>query len=515
MFENDLAELDAASTLAAAEANEHTLITAETRRLEIAAHWADLHPGDALAESRIPGTEHPVRLGGEGTPTVGDLASAELGGVLRMSDGSASRLIGDALDLRHRLRLIWAAVQAGQLPPYQARNIASATRHLTCQQAAVVDGRIVPAVGKVSWSRLQSLLDAAIIEADPVGAEHLAVAAAAERFVRLGRSNEHGLKLIIARANAGDAIWFKATIDRIADILGRQGDTDTVEIRRSKAIGILAQPAEALQLLCQHQDDEWGGPDEPAEEAHIKEANTSEQEAGADEQLDFAETISEDAEPATVSEQAADSRDGVDEDSRRSLQLTRPPFDPARARPRAIVYVHLSAEAVTAGTGIARVENVGSILLGRLRGLLGDRCSISLKPVIDLPAGHIPVDSYEIPASLREQLQLRYPADVFPYAAAVNRSTDVDHTIPYLSPDRGGPPGQTRLGNLGPHVRRNHRQKTHGRWRVRQPEPGTWLWRSPHGWIYLVNPAGTHPLGNSEFAERVWHAVSPSPALAS
>jgi hypothetical protein len=103
----------------------------------------------------------------------------------------------------------------------------------------------------------------------------------------------------------------------------------------------------------------------------------------------------------------------------------------------------------------------------------------------------------------------------FPYAAAVNRSIDMEHTIPYLSPDRGGPPGQTRRGNLGPHVQRNHRQKTHGRWRVRQPEPGTWLWRSPHGWIYLVNAAGTHPLGNSEFAEMVWHAVSPSPALAS
>ena len=43
---NDLVELDAAGTLAAAEANEHTLITAETRRLQIAAHWADLHPGD-------------------------------------------------------------------------------------------------------------------------------------------------------------------------------------------------------------------------------------------------------------------------------------------------------------------------------------------------------------------------------------------------------------------------------------------------------------------------------------
>ena len=40
VFENDLVELDAAAILAAAEANEHTLITAETRRLQLAAHWA-------------------------------------------------------------------------------------------------------------------------------------------------------------------------------------------------------------------------------------------------------------------------------------------------------------------------------------------------------------------------------------------------------------------------------------------------------------------------------------------
>jgi hypothetical protein len=60
--------LDAARTLAAAEADERTLVTAETRRLHIAAHWADLHPGDAVVEGRLPGTEHPVQLGGDGTP---------------------------------------------------------------------------------------------------------------------------------------------------------------------------------------------------------------------------------------------------------------------------------------------------------------------------------------------------------------------------------------------------------------------------------------------------------------
>jgi hypothetical protein len=68
VFENDVVELDAAETLAAAEANEHTLTTAETRRLHIAAHWADLHPADAVTESRLPGTEHPIQLGGDGTP---------------------------------------------------------------------------------------------------------------------------------------------------------------------------------------------------------------------------------------------------------------------------------------------------------------------------------------------------------------------------------------------------------------------------------------------------------------
>jgi hypothetical protein len=120
VFDNDLVELDAAGTLAAAEANEHTLIIAETRRLQIAAHWADLHPGEAVTESRLPGTERPVRLGGDGTPAVGDFAAAELGCALRMSDGSAARLIADPLDLRHRLPLVWAAAQAGQVPAYQA-----------------------------------------------------------------------------------------------------------------------------------------------------------------------------------------------------------------------------------------------------------------------------------------------------------------------------------------------------------------------------------------------------------
>jgi hypothetical protein len=245
-------------------------------------------------------------------------------------------------------------------------------------------------------------------------------------------------------------------------------------VRRSKAIGIIAQPAEALALLCRNQGDDWDGPDDSSEEP-------------AEDELDVGPTA---------------------EEPYRSLYITPPPFDPKRARPRAVVYVHLAAEALMAGTGICRVEEVGPVMLNQLGTLLGDRRSISLKPVIDLPAGHIPVDAYEIPAALREQILLRQPADVFPYAAAVTRALDIDHTIRYLSPNRGGPPGQTRLGNLGPHVRRNHNQMTHGGWQVRQPEPGIWLWQSPHHRVYLVNASGTHPLGESAYAQAIWRTAA-------
>jgi hypothetical protein len=145
VFENDLGELDAAGTLAAAEHNEHALITAETRRLHITLGRPTPrrrpHP---KPHSRHP-TPHPARRGRH--PTIADFAAAELGCVLRISDGAASRLIGDALDLRHRLPKIWAAAVAGQAPAHQARHIATATRHLTKDQAGFVDARLTTALG--------------------------------------------------------------------------------------------------------------------------------------------------------------------------------------------------------------------------------------------------------------------------------------------------------------------------------------------------------------------------------
>jgi hypothetical protein len=64
----------------------------------------------------------------------------------------------------------------------------------------------------------------------------------------------------------------------------------------------------------------------------------------------------------------------------------------------------------------------------------------------------------------------------------------VDHTVPY---DQGGASG---IGNYGPMTTTHHRIKTHGGWRVRQPFPGIYVWRDPHGGYTLVDHTGTRRL---------------------
>ena len=92
-----------------------------------------------------------------------------------------------------------------------------------------------------------------------------------------------------------------------------------------------------------------------------------------------------------------------------------------------------------------------------------------------------------------------------------NTSVDIDHIIAYLSVEEGGAAGLDPDREPRPHIRYHHRIKTFGGWQVCQPEPGSWIWRSPRRRIYLVNATGTHPLGNTELAQTIWRAAADSP----
>jgi hypothetical protein len=482
MFDLEVGELTTGATAAAVSDAHQKLVEQECLLLQLAAHWADLHHPDSVAADAGQGRERARQLGGEGTPEVLEFAAAELGARQGTTTGAGRALLADALDLRHRLPQIRTRVLAGGVRVWRARKVAQATRHLSRDAAAHVDVAVAGLITALPWNRFETLLAAKIIEADPAAADQRAKLLEAERFVRTGRTGEGGLKLLVARAEAGDVIWFMATVDRIAEILRLEGTADTVDVRRAYAIGILAQPARALELLFAHQGDQ-------------------------------VRTDDPDVEPGPVEDEPSDDH--------QSLIVTEPLIDARRARPTVVVHIHISEEALLAhlagsscGAGVARIEQVGPVTLGQVQRFLNRaECDIRLLPVID-PTDTPPADGYEIPRRVRQAMFLQTPASVFPWGTSTSRRMDLDHTIPYRPPARGGPPGQTAVDNLRPLSRVEHRLKTHGGWRLRQPAQGRYLWRSPVGATYLVTNAGTQDLGENEFADAVWREADPCPRTA-
>lgn len=515
----ELADLDADGVLASVEAVHAELVAVEARRFALAVHWVQIHAGEALEDERrrtgrglLPGMERVSRSGADGTPLVTEFAASEFGAVARMSPVGAASFQTDAVNVHYRHPLLWRAVMDGSGRVWQARQVARmcASAGLTREQARFVDAATTSYLSTLPWLRFRTLVEAKIIEADPAAAEERARAAAMARFVRTGQSSEYGLKTIVARAEAGDVIFFTAMVDRIAQVLAELGDTDPVDVRRSKALGVLANPARALRMLQEAApgDDPVVGNDDACDEPASHDGNDENDEndeATAGEDADAGLEPCPDCDGTGV---AGDPTPFV----RRPLGGPTPDLgtvDPRRLLPAATLYIHLHQQSLTDGGGVARMEGVGPITLDQVRAFLR-HTNVTVVPVLDV-AGQAPVDGYEAPARIREALHLRGPACAFPWATHTGRRKDVDHVDIYVPPDDGGPPGQTAMDNLAWLARLSHRLKTHGRWRLRQPAPGVFEWRSPHGYWWRVDHAGTHHLGKETEPGRPPDRGDPAP----
>jgi hypothetical protein len=488
-------DLDTASACRAVTATRDELREAELQELALAAHWATLHDPRTLPEGTgpvLPGTERAKRLGGEGAPLVTEFACAELGMLMGTGFIAADNLIRDALDLRHRHPRMWTALVAGEGRVWKARKVARMVHAagLGLAQARRIDEDTTPHVDALPWGAFVRLVEAAIIAADPEAAEQRRLAREMEQFVTTGQSDERGLKTLIARAEAGEIIVFVAMCDRLAQILALEGDTSPVGARRARAVGILAQPARALWLLQKHAasapDAGESGSTAPDSTAQAEQVDGEPDDAPEPADQDDPEDPEEPGEPVPCP--TCGTRGGGQVPF---------PVDPDRLRPRAVLYLRISEEALRARRGVAVLENdgVGPITAGEAIDLLG-HCQVSVRPVLDI-RDQLPVDAYEVPAQMREALRLSRPTSVFPFSVAAGpHAADLDHTTAYLPLDRGGPPGQTCIENLGPMARFGHRVKTHGRgWRHLQPSPGVYLWRTPHGYWFRVDRNGTTALG--------------------
>jgi len=452
-------DLDAPGLLARAQQRVVERRAGDIEDLGLAAHWAVLHstdPKDDPGHTSVPGCDRLVSVGGEGTPPVRQLCLAELGIGLDCHTNAARSLVADVLDLQHRLPRVWAVAQGLGGEVWVVRQVARMTRPLSLEAVGLVDAALAPVLATLPAGRLLALAEAKVIEADPDAHAEKVEAELRRRFVGISRADEHGLRTIFARLDAGDATWFDATVEQLADVLDAREDLRpdtprdlTRDELRSLAFGWLARPAEALQLILESTQ------------------------AAANEE---GEEVEPPSRAAALSERALELLTGLD--------LT-------RLRPRAQVFVHLHPDVLTRrAPGVARVEELGPRLLAQLATLLG-HANITMTPVIDLDEQRA-VDGYEHPTTMKTRTRLRTPADGFPGSVTITgtaRPADLDHPVTYL---QNGPPGQTSDTNAQPLTRGHHRAKTHLPYLVWTLDSTTKLWKTPHGLWRIVDHHGTH-----------------------
>ncbi|WP_210650225.1 HNH endonuclease signature motif containing protein [Nocardioides sp. SYSU D00065] len=456
-------DLSASALLAAIKERKAAEDRAAADQLDLAARWADLHPPESIhaaASFTVPGCEHEEPIAGEGAPLVAEFCVAELGAVLGISTTAAKRLIGHALELRHRLPRLWAQVQAGAVPAWRARSVAEATIHatpaLTREAAGWVDSQVAAVAGRIGPAQLDRLVAETIkrydlAAPDPAADPEDGYLAVDPRHVTIDTQDVHyaGTMRLEAELDLADALDLDRALAHGAATLAALGSAEPLDARRAKALGDLARTQTALDLHAQGATEAWAHDGLPVAREVVLHAH-------------FDATPRGDA-------------DGT----------THTAFGPA-----------------------GRLEEGQRlVLLDQVKGWCADtRTKVTIKPVIDLNAD-LTTPGYDIPDRIREQVVLRDRTCVFPWCSRPARGCDIDHVTPFdpdadadADADAEGRPqsGPTTTSNLAALCRTHHRLKTHSAWHYEMTSNGIFEWTSPHGHRYRRDRTGTTPIDASD-----------------
>ncbi|WP_210437974.1 HNH endonuclease signature motif containing protein [Nocardioides xinjiangensis] len=458
-------DLTAAGLLSAAREARVAENAAAARQLDLAARWADLHPPESIhsaATFTVPSCEHEEPIAGDGCPLVAEFCVAELGAVLGVSTTAAKRLVGHALELRHRLPRLWAQVHAGAVPPWRARAVAEATIHavpaLTVDAAGWVDTQVAAVAGKVGPAQLDRLVTEAITRhhlatPDPTTDPEHGHPTIDPRHATVHDEDAHyaGTMRLEAELDIADALDLDRALAHGAATLAALDSTESLDARRAAALGDLARTQTALDL-------------------HTRGPGSS----------DMGRNV-----------------DGLP------------------AAREVVLHAHFDATSTPGAHTLfgptGRLEKRQRLLLlDQVKSWCADtRTKVTVKPVIDLNTD-LTAPGYAIPDRIREQVILRDRTCVFPWCTRPARSCDIDHVIAYdhhadadadADADGRPQPGPTATHNLAALCRTHHRLKTHTPWHYRMTSDGIFEWTSPHGHHYRRDHTGTSPTGPPEPAQ--------------
>ncbi len=417
---------------------------AEVAVLELALEFAHAHPG-------LPGQEvwEPVtapswleditdQLPEEdrewiGLPAVRWDAPAAFAAANDMTTTAGRAVIRDVLVLAHRTPRFWEQVRAGKVAAWRARTVAQALLGQPADVCRYVDQQVTERVaesGTIGPVVLERLVDQAMLRLHAEQRELEQFLALDARHVTIDAAsiNYTGIGAMDAKADWADLAPFDETLSAVAEVLSHlpEHEHDSLDVRRSIALGILADPARAQALLAGDLD----------------------------------------ATPTRTRDLTA------------TLELTEANL--------------LGLDPVATDVDLrAHLDQVIRAWAGR------PDINLVVKPIRDHTL-RVDCDDHGIRARItyapsvrdRDLVARRDRTCVHPHCTRPARHCDCDHITSY---DTGGP--TCPHCNLAPLCRHHHRLKTHAGWRYwKLGPPGTYLWRDPHGLLYLRTRDGTRQL---------------------
>ncbi|WP_148612748.1 HNH endonuclease signature motif containing protein [Nocardioides rubriscoriae] len=230
---------------------------AQVAKLNAVLDWAMVNTADAEETAALldPMEEPALHLGGAGCPVIGEYAALDLalslGMSLGMSTDAGLAYLGKALELRYRLPRLYARVVNREVPVWKAFRVAEHTTDLPLAGAGDVDKDIAPFLHTCSWAQVDRAVDAARAKHDPDEAERRRKKAAEHRHadVHLGHANTSGTVEMTATLDLADAIDLEAALKNGAQALADLGSTESLDVRRSQALGEMGRQQLALDLL--------------------------------------------------------------------------------------------------------------------------------------------------------------------------------------------------------------------------------------------------------------------------
>ena len=251
--ESDTEADSAAAVLGSVRDRRAVADRAEADLLQLAVSWVAMHSVDSIDDAatvwdRTYG-DTGITVAGPGAPLVAEFSVAEFAAAVGLASEAGKAYLGEAVELRYRLRRVWARVTRGDLVAWKARRIAHATSMLTMEAATFVDRHVAPVAHRVRVSQLDRLIEEAIARFMPEETERRRQAAADGRSfnIQTNQTSLNGTADVWGTLDVADAFDLDAAVTA-----GAQATWLDRVARRAPRPGCWCPGAAPVELRPQH-----------------------------------------------------------------------------------------------------------------------------------------------------------------------------------------------------------------------------------------------------------------------